>query len=389
MIKCSKRIENLAESYVSAKLRALQQLESQRRPIFNLAEDETDLKPSSRIIEKLNLGFQNDGFPPLQGANGLLLLREAMASFYRTHYKVALSPLSEILPLQSYQESLMHISIAFLNVGDEVLIPNPGGVAYAKVSQALGVKVRYYNLSEAEGWLPDVLDLEGSDVSKVKLMWVSYPHMPSGARATNKAFETLIAFAQRHKILIINDQGSSLILNPYPRSILKYRNAKQVCLELNMLSEMFNLSGLPVSMLSGDERYIQAVLNVRSHLALPPCIGIQNAMIEALQSGNMWFVSLNSVYEDRRTSVWELAKLLKCSFDVDATGFFVWAKLPEGSKSIEFADRLMRLYGLLVVPGIVFGSQGEGYIRFSLSRPVEQIKDVIQNIRASKKMKLI
>lgn len=275
----------------------------------------------------------------------------------------------------------MHISMAFLNPGDEVLIPNPGYPTYASVTKLVGAVPVFYDLVAENDWCPNLTALEKSDLSKVKLMWVSYPHMPTGATASNKVFEDIIAFAKRHNILVVNDNPYSFVLNDYPRSILKYKGAKDVCLELNSLSKTFNMAGWRVGMVLGNPEYINAILKVKSNMDSGMFYGIQKGAIEALKCSKMWFTSLNSVYEERREKVWELATALKCTYDKHATGLFVWAKLPANLKSEEFIDMVLKEHSIFIAPGTIFGSNGEGYIRFSLCASLEELQDAIFRVK--------
>ena len=304
-----------------------------------------------------------------------------MANFYREQFNVALSPKTEILPLMGSKEGIMHISMAFLNEGDEVLVPNPGYPTYQSVTKLLGAKPVFYDLEEDNNWHPDLLALEKSDLSKVKLMWINYPHMPTGINATYKLFEELVAFAKRNNILIINDNPYSFILNNAPKSILNVRGAKEVCLELNSLSKTFNMAGWRVGMVLGDEKYINNILKVKSNMDSGMFYGIQKGAIEALKCSEMWYISLNSVYEQRRELIWKLAEALNCSFDKSTSGLFVWAKLPDFLKAEEFIDVVLKNNHIFIAPGTIFGSKGEGYIRFSLCASTEDIEEAIARVK--------
>ena len=270
--------------------------------------------------------------------------------------------------------------MAFLNSGDEVLIPNPGYPTYAAVTKLLQAKPVYYDLIEENHWLPDFIALERLDLSKVKIMWISYPHMPTGAKATNKFYDEVIAFGKRHDILIVNDNPYSFVLNDKPISIMRYRNAKDVCLELNSLSKTFNMAGWRVGMLVGNYDFVQAVLKVKSNMDSGMFYGVQKGAIEALKCSDLWYVSLNSVYQQRRELIWKLATELNCPYDYDSVGMFVWAKLPPHVKSEEFTDLILKKHSVFITPGTVFGSNGEGYIRFSLCASEDIIKEAIARV---------
>lgn len=381
MIQPSNRLNNVEEYYFSKKLKEVNLLKANGKPIINLGVGSPDLPPSPRVIEVLKDSLSDASAHKYQSYVGLPELREGMASFYKENYGVALSPLREILPLMGSKEGIMHISMAFLNEGDEVLIPNPGYPTYASVTKLLNAKPRYYNLIERNGYEPNLLALEKLNLDKVKLMWINYPHMPTGAIATNKAFEDIIAFAKRNNILVVNDNPYSFVLNDFPRSILKYPGAKEYCLELNSLSKTFNMAGWRVGMVVGKVEYIDAILKVKSNMDSGMFYGIQKGAVEALKSSKIWFSSMNSVYEERRKLAWQLADALKCTYNKDTAGLFVWAKLPKNTDSEEFIDELLKKKSIFVAPGTIFGSKGEGYIRFSLCASTEEFEEAIARVK--------
>ncbi|MDX1470633.1 MAG: aminotransferase class I/II-fold pyridoxal phosphate-dependent enzyme, partial [Flavobacteriaceae bacterium] len=306
MIQPSDRIKNVKEYYFSNKLREVANLKAAGRPIINLGIGSPDLDPPYRALHGLNESLDDANAHQYQSYQGLLELRGAMADFYRKKFTVALSPKTEILPLLGSKEGIMHISMAFLNPGDEVLVPDPGYPTYSSVANLVGATPRYYSLTEENHWHPDLLQLETMDLKKVKLMWINYPHMPTGAIATNKLFDDLIKFAKRHKILLVNDNPYSFILNDYPRSLLRHPEARDCCLELNSISKTFNMAGWRVGMVMGKEEYIQYVLRVKSNMDSGMFYGIQKGAIEALQCDDLWYMSLQSVYQTRRELVWKL-----------------------------------------------------------------------------------
>jgi aspartate/methionine/tyrosine aminotransferase len=381
MIKPAIRLQSVEEYYFSKKLREINLLKASGLPIINLGIGSPDLEPPLKVLNAITESLSHKDAHKYQSYQGLIELREAMAKFYRQQFSVALSPKTEILPLIGSKEGIMHISMAYLNEGDEVLIPNPGYPTYSSVTKLLGAKPIFYNLTQENKWFPNILALEKSDLSKVKLMWINYPHMPTGTNATYKLFQELIAFAKRNKILIINDNPYSFILNDSPKSILSISGAKEVCIELNSLSKTFNMAGWRVGMVLGDETYINNIIKVKSNMDSGMFYGIQKGAIEALNCSDMWFVSLNSVYEQRRELVWKLAKALNCKFDKQASGLFVWAKLPGVLKAEDFVDVILKKHHIFIAPGTIFGTQGEGYIRFSLCAPVEEIEEGIARIK--------
>ena len=270
--------------------------------------------------------------------------------------------------------------MAVLNTGDKVLIPNPGYPTYASVTKLVGAKPVFYNLTEANNWLPDFEELEAQDLSKVKLMWVNYPNMPTGAKANEAFFTRLVTFAKRHNIVIVNDNPYSFVLNNEPESILSISGAKDVCLELNSLSKTFNMAGWRVGMVLGKSEFINAILKVKSNMDSGMLFGVQKAAVEALNCSKLWFVSLNQVYEQRRELIWKLADALNCTYDKNTSGMFVWAKLPPFLKSEEFIDLLLKENDIFIAPGTIFGSNGEGYVRFSLCASTEVIEEALARI---------
>ena len=380
MIKVANRLNKVEEYYFSKKLREVAFLKSQGKPIINLGIGSPDLEPPFKATMLLRDSLDDEGANKYQSYQGLPELREAIGDFYKQHYKVNLSGQTEVLPLLGSKEGIMHISMAFLNKGDAVLVPNPGYPTYAAVTKLLEAKPILYDLKENTQWQPDFIALERLDLKRVKIMWINYPHMPTGANADNKFYDEVIAFGKRHDILIVNDNPYSFVLNDKPISIMRYKHAKDVCLELNSLSKTFNMAGWRVGMLVGSYDHISAVLRVKSNMDSGMFYGIQKGAIEALKCSDMWFVSLNNVYQKRRELIWKLAEGLNCTYDDDATGLFVWAKLPPHLKSEEFTDLVLKEHSIFITPGTVFGTNGEGYVRFSLCAPEEVIKEAIARV---------
>ncbi|GAA4240428.1 aminotransferase class I/II-fold pyridoxal phosphate-dependent enzyme [Winogradskyella damuponensis] len=380
MIEVAKRLQSVQEYYFSKKLREVALLKAQGKPIINLGIGSPDLEPPFKATMLLQDSLIDEKAHQYQSYQGLPELREGISDFYKNHYNVNLSAQTEVLPLMGSKEGIMHISMAFLNKGDKVLVPNPGYPTYASVTKLLEAKPIYYDLNEKDNWLPDFIALERLDLKRVKIMWINYPHMPTGVNATNKFYDRVIAFGKRHDILIVNDNPYSFILNEKPISILRYKNAKNVCLELNSLSKTFNMAGWRVGMLVGNYDFVNAVLRVKSNMDSGMFYGIQKGAIEALKCSDMWFKSLNSVYKKRRELIWKLAENLNCIYDKDATGLFVWAKLPPHIKSEEFTDLVLKEHSIFITPGTVFGSNGEGYVRFSLCASEEVIEEAIARV---------
>ncbi|CAM4397551.1 pyridoxal phosphate-dependent aminotransferase [Zobellia roscoffensis] len=378
MIRTANRLHTVEEYYFSKKLREVRGLMAEGRPIINMGIGSPDLTPSEAIVKSIQDAVLDAGAHQYQSYQGLPELREAVADFYRLKFEVTVDASTEILPLMGSKEGIMHISMAFLNEGDVALIPNPGYPTYTSVTKLVGAEPKYYNLTEDSGWFPDLEELQEHDLSKVKIMWTSYPHMPTGATATKAQFEKLIAFAKKNDILLVNDNPYSFVLNDAPASILAMDGAKDVALELNSLSKTFNMAGWRVGMVLGSADHINAILKVKSNMDSGMFYGIQKGAIEALKSGQEWFDKLNEVYSSRRALMYQLADKLNCTYDSKAVGMFVWAKLPEGSKSAEeFIDEVLYEKNLFITPGTIFGSNGEGYIRFSLCVTEDKIKEAI------------
>jgi aspartate/methionine/tyrosine aminotransferase len=378
MITTAKRLDIIEEYYFSSKLREVRQLASEGKPIINMGIGSPDLNPSQAVIDAMVLGMQDENAHQYQSYQGLPELRKGMADFYQNNFKVALNPNTEILPLMGSKEGIMHISLAFLNEGDHVLIPNPGYPTYTSVTNLVGAVPVYYDLKEANNWEPDFEALEKLDLSKVKIMWIGYPHMPTGARGSVKLFEKLVAFAKKHNILLVNDNPYSFVLNDNPMSLLQVEGAKEVALELNSLSKTFNMAGWRVGMVLGNAACIDAVLKVKSNMDSGMFYGIQKGAIEALKSDQSWFDSMNAVYKKRRVLTEKLAEKLGCKVYKEGVGLFVWAKLPEGITSAEkFIDEILYEKHIFITPGTIFGSNGEGYIRFALCVKEEKVQEAI------------
>ncbi|WP_194766770.1 pyridoxal phosphate-dependent aminotransferase [Tamlana sp. I1] len=381
MIEVANRLQTVEEYYFSKKLREVGGLIASGKPIISLGIGSPDMQPPTAVLEAISESFTNPNAHKYQSYQGLPELREAVSGFYNEHFSVNLDPASEILPLMGSKEGIMHISMAYLNEGDEVLIPNPGYPTYQSVTNLVGAKGVLYNLDAANNWQPDFEALEKLDLSKVKLMWVNYPHMPTGAQPSESLFKDLVDFATRHNILIVNDNPYSFILNDAPKSLLSVPGAKAVCLELNSLSKTFNMAGWRVGMVVGSAEHINNILKVKSNMDSGMFYGIQKGAIEALKCSNSWYSELNKVYEERRKLVWKLADALNCTYDKNATGLFIWAKLPEGLTSEAFIDEVLYEKHIFITPGTVFGTQGEGYIRFSLCATNEAIEECIARVK--------
>ena len=353
------------------------------KPILNMGIGSPDLPPDPSVIAAIKDSLLEPKAHMYQSYQGLPELREAIASFYQKQYNVTLNTNSEVLPLMGSKEGIMHISMAFLNKGDQVLIPNPGYPTYSSVTQLLEAKAVFYDLKEENNWQPDFEALSKVDTTHVKLMWLNYPHMPTGAQVDVETFTRLIEWAKKNDVLLINDNPYSFILNKNPQSLMSQTGAMDVALELNSLSKAYNLSGWRVGMLTGNSKHINAVLKVKSNMDSGMFFGIQKGAIAALKLENIWFEELNKIYAERRKAMIELATLMGSEFDPKSVGMFLWAKLKDQSiKSEEFIDSVLLEHNIFITPGTIFGSQGEGYIRFSLCVKLEDIQTAINRLKS-------
>ena len=380
MIRPAKRLDTVQEYYFSKKLREVRGLMDAGKPIINMGIGSPDLQPPAEVLEAIQGSLSDATAHKYQSYQGLPELRNAISTFYKNKFSVDSNPENEVLPLMGSKEGIMHISMAFLNEGDKVLIPNPGYPTYTSVTKLVGAEPLFYNLSDATNWQPNYAELEALDLENVKIMWVNYPHMPTGTNATIETFEKLVAFGKKHHILIINDNPYSFILNDKPISILQVEGAKDIALELNSLSKTFNMAGWRVGMVLGNEQYLNQILKVKSNMDSGMFYGIQKGAIAALKLSDDWFLAQNKIYKERRDLVWQLADRLNCSYDKNATGLFVWAKIPEGKTSEAMTDSILYNKDIFITPGTIFGSQGEGYIRFSLCVTSAIIKEAIARI---------
>jgi len=361
------RIETVQEYYFSSKLREISRLNNLGKDIINLGIGNPDIPPSSNTLEKAVESLRSDHSHGYQSYLGIPELRKAFASWYLRYYGVELDSEGEILPLIGSKEGIFHISMAFLNEGDEVLVPDPGYPAYAAVTRLLGGKVVPYKLTEEQGWYPDFDDLEKQDLNRVKIMWVNYPHMPTGAGATPALFENLVQFGLRNQILICHDNPYSFILNDQPLSILSAGNAREIVLELNSLSKSHNMAGWRIGMLAGSSAYVSQVLKSTSNIGSGMFRVVQEAAVEALQNKPSWYQKINKVYEGRKETAGKIFDLLKCSCAKKQSGMFLWGKIPGNQKdSYSFSDKILTESEVFITPGGIFGSQGESYLRLSL-----------------------
>lgn len=381
MIRPAERLHNTKEYYFSKKLKEVRLLLDQGKPIINLGVGSPDIKPPNKVVETLIKATSDKKAHQYQPYAGISELREAIQHFYLKNYKVQLSAEHNILPLMGSKEGILHISMAFVNPGDEILIPNPGYPTYAAVSELVQAKTIYYDLEEKHKWQPNFDQLEKCISSKTKLMWVNYPHMPTGTKADTETLNKLIDFSKKHNILLVNDNPYSLILNDEPQSILQNKWPNTHVLELNSLSKTFNLSGWRVGMLCGHETLIESVVKVKSNMDSGMFYPIQKGGIEALKSTSEWYIHLNDIYRKRRELIWQICDNLNLKYHKNTCGLFVWANITNGKTAKDFSDILLNDYDMFVTPGIVFGSRGKGYLRFSLCVDSEEIQTCIERTK--------
>ena len=381
MIVPADRLSDVSEYYFSHKLREVASMKAAGIDVINMGIGSPDLAPDPTVIQALNDCSKLDHTHGYQNYQGAPAFRQAIASFYKEYFNVTLHPEGEVLPMMGSKEAIMHISMAFLNPGDKVLIPNPGYPTYTSVTRLVNAEAVYYDLTSATAWLPDFDQLEKLTAQGIKLMWVNYPHMPTGAKASLEDLEKLVLFAQKHDILLVNDNPYSFVLNEDPISILAVDGAKSHCLELNSLSKSFNMAGWRVGMLCGAPEFLQSVIKVKSNMDSGMFLAIQEGAVAALQLDRSWFDELNLVYQKRRKLVWELIDQLGASYETDTSGMFVWAKLDEGLDAKEYVDGLLQEKHIFIAPGNIFGSNGKGYIRFSLCVKEEAIQKALTRIK--------
>ena len=382
-ISIASRLNTVEEYYFSTKLKQIAQFKAEGIPVINIGIGSPDLAPSQKTIDALTAAAANPDHHAYQGYQGIPALRKAFADFYATHYQVKLNSASEVLPLMGSKEGIMHIAMAYLEAGDETLIPNPGYPTYQAACSLAGATVVPYELSEKTGWLPDLDALEARDLSKVKIMWVNYPHMPTGAIANHAFFARLKNFAEKHSILIVNDNPYSFILNDEPISMLAIPGMMDVGIELNSLSKSHNMAGWRIGALLGQSDFLNPVLKFKSNMDSGMFLPLQLAAVEALSADINWFKQQNTIYKTRQKLVFELLDLLGCTYDQAQSGMFVWAKTPNNfSSGYALSDQILVENAVFITPGGIFGSQGNEYIRISLCAKEEIFKEVIQRIKS-------
>jgi len=381
-IDVAKRLQHTEEYYFSKKLREIDELNKQGARVINLGIGSPDLPPHPEVIETLNTNAQLPNVHGYQNYKGAPALRQAVADWYQRYYNATFNPNTEILPLIGSKEGIVHICMTYLQEGDQALIPNPGYPAYAAAVRLSGAEAITYNLTQEKNWLIDLNELKKQDLSKVKLMWINYPHMPTGASAPDAFYQELIQFAKEYNILICHDNPYSFILTDTPRSIMSIPGAKDVAIELNSLSKSSNMAGWRIGVLVGAEERINQVLRFKSNMDSGMFLPVQLAAAKALQLDASWYADLNKIYAERRQQVYEIMDLLNCSYQKDQVGLFVWARIPEKYKdAYALSDAVLDKSRVFITPGGIFGDKGDQYIRISLCATVEVLKESIQRIK--------
>ena len=385
--KPADRLANVQEYYFSRKLKEVAQLNAEGKDIISLAIGSPDMPPSPQTIDVLCREARKADGHGYQPTIGTPELRQAMAAFYRRWYGVELNPASEVQPLIGSKEGILHATLAFVNPCDTVLVPNPGYPTYTSLSKLLGANVVSYDLTEANGWQPDFEQLESMDLSRVKLMWTNYPHMPTGAPARRETYERLVAFAQKHGIVVVNDNPYSFILNDAEHlSILQVPGAKDCCIEFNSLSKSHNMPGWRVAMLATNAQFVQWILKVKTNVENGTFRAIQLAAADALtNNSDEWHNEMNiRLYASRRAIAEEIMTALGCRFDPTQTGMFLWGRIPDSVAQVEdLTERVLHEARVFIAPGFIFGSNGNRYIRISLCAKDEKMREALERIRAT------
>jgi len=385
-VKIADRLQQTEEYYFSKKLNQIAEMNKGGANVLNLGIGSPDLPPPPIVVETLIREAQNPHNHAYQKYNGVPELRNAIAEWYKREYNVSLDPEKEILPLIGSKEGVMHICMTYLQDGDEALVPNPGYPTYLSAVNLSGASPRFYELSEENGWLPNLEDLSKQDLSRVKIMWVNYPQMPTGAKANYAFFSELVSFAKRHHILLCHDNPYSFILNEEQISLLSVEGSKDCVLELNSFSKTFNMAGWRIGMLLGNRERIAEVMRFKSNMDSGMFYPLQIAASKALSLGKDWYKNINVEYQKRRIKVYELLDTLKCTYNEEQAGMFVWAKIPdEYQDSYKLADEILDRAHVFITPGGIFGSQGNRYIRISLCATEQFFEEAINRINSSRK----
>ncbi len=388
IIPVANRLNNVSEYYFVKKLEEIAKLNKEGKNVISFGIGSPDLAPSQETLTALTETAAKDTIHGYQPYRGIPELREAIAGFYKRTYNVDLNPTSEVLPLMGSKEGILHLSLAFLNPGDEALVPNPGYPTYSSLTKMIGANIRYYDLKDENNWYPDLDALRKEDLSKVKIMWVNYPHMPTGTAPKREVFEKLIAFAKEKNILLCHDNPYSLVLpHNEPMSILSIPGAMDIAVELNSMSKSHNMAGWRIGMMMGKSEYLNAAMTVKSNIDSGMFQGLQQAAIKALSNSEDWHSKRNTIYNERREWVYKILDLLGFEYSKEQVGLFVWAK-PKDTNAIPditaYIDNILYKASVFFTPGEIFGSNGKKFLRLSLCVPVEKMKEAYQRLEKIK-----
>lgn len=379
------RLSGVSEYYFSRKLKEVAEMNARGLDVISLGIGSPDMPPSAATIETLCREAQNPNGHGYMPYVGIPELRTAFAQWYRKWYGVELDSKTEIQPLIGSKEGILHVTLAFVNPGEQVLVPNPGYPTYTSLSRILGAEVVNYDLLEHEGWMPDFEALEKMDLSRVKLMWTNYPNMPTGAPATRELYERLVDFARRKHIIIVNDNPYSFILNDHPLSILSIPGAKECCIEFNSMSKSHNMPGWRIGMLASNAQFVQWVLKVKSNIDSGMFRAMQLAAAEALTAERDWYEGNNKNYRNRRALAGEIMHTLGCTYDEKQVGMFLWGRIPDSCAEVEeLTERVLHEARVFITPGFIFGSNGKRYIRISLCCKEEKLAEALRRIKEMK-----
>lgn len=378
------RLAGVSEYYFSKKLKEVAQMNAEGKDVISLGIGSPDMPPSEETVQTLCNEAQNPDGHGYQPYVGIPELRKSFAAWYQKWYNVELNPATEIQPLIGSKEGILHVTLAFVNPGEQVLVPNPGYPTYTSLSKILGAEIVNYNLKEDAGWMPDFDELEKTDMSRVKLMWTNYPNMPTGANATMEMYERLVDFARRKNIIIVNDNPYSFILNNHPLSILSVPGAKECCIEFNSMSKSHNMPGWRIGMLASNAQFVQWILKVKSNIDSGTFRPLQLAAAQAYQNDAAWHHEANiETYRRRRELAGRIMDTLHCSYDPEQVGMFLWGRIPESYAQVEeLTERVLHEARVFLTPGFIFGSNGARYIRISLCAKEEKIAEALQRIEA-------
>ena len=379
----AERLSAVSEYYFSRKLKEVAAMNAAGKDVISLGVGSPDMPPSQACIETLCQEAQNPDGHGYMPYVGIPQLREAFASWYRKWYGVQLDAAKEIQPLIGSKEGILHVTLAFVNPGEQVLVPNPGYPTYTSLSKILGAELVYYDLKEENGWMPDFEALRAMDMSRVKLMWTNYPHMPTGAKASMEIYEKLVALAREKNIVIVNDNPYSFILNDKPLSILSVPGAKDCCIEFNSMSKSHNMPGWRVGMLASNADFVQWILKVKSNIDSGMFRATQLAAVTALEAEKDWYEANNANYRERRLVAEEIMRVLDCRFDENQSGLFLWGRIPDTYADVEeLTEKILHQARVFIVPGFIFGSNGARYIRISLCCKIERLQQALERIKA-------